>query len=147
LGREDAAGDKMVEFMREHDAALEQARFSRYGDARKELCEAAGIEDAYYRPGSIADLTEMALEQACAEAVSEKAVVEAKKRIEDETGDIVALIGKGALEAIKEQARAEAFEEAAQIAERETNTDDTLTIRVGEMVAKAIRGGKEAADD
>jgi len=50
------------------------------------------------------------------------------------------------LDAALEQVRAEAFEEAAQIAERETNTDDTLTIRVGEMVAKAIREIEEGKD-
>jgi hypothetical protein len=69
------------------DAALEQARFRRYGEARTELCEAAGIEAAQWKPGSIADLTHQALEQAradgyergcreTAEGLREEAVVE-----------------------------------------------------------------------
>jgi hypothetical protein len=69
------------------DAALGQARFRRYGEARTELCEAAGIEAAQWKPGSIADLTHQALEQAradgyergcreTAEGLREEAVVE-----------------------------------------------------------------------
>jgi hypothetical protein len=77
------------------------------------------------------------LEQVRAEAASEKAVIEAKKRIESGTGDIVALIGKGALEAIKEQARRE---------EREWIVSLIFAIEQSDLTAAIVQAIREADD-